>query len=129
MILEIALGIVLAVVILVFWPVILGVGMILLAIAIVLIAGGLIILWAVKDSESFGIAVAVAGGIFLIMWFTRFLSKRRSGSRTDNEEERRRSLGYDDGPQKHSGSGANDERERRRSLGYFGSADEPGKRS
>ena|SRR5208283_733643 len=67
-VLEIALGIVLAVVILAFWPAILGLGIILLAGAIALIAAGLVILWAVKDSGSLGIVVAVVGGIFLIVW-------------------------------------------------------------
>ena len=129
MILEIALGIVLAVVILAFWQVILGLGLILLVVAIVLIAAGLAILWAVKDSESFGIVVAVVGGIFLIMWFARFMSKKRSGSNTNDEEGRRRSLGYGDSPEMRAGSGANDEEQRRRALGYYGSADEKSKRS
>ena len=88
MILEIALGIVLAVIILAFWDVILSLGLILIVAAIVLIAAGLLILWAVTGYKSFGIGVAAVGGIFLIMWFKEFMSNKRS-------EENRRSLGYD----------------------------------
>jgi hypothetical protein len=68
MILKIALGIVLAVIILAFWEVILGLGLILMVAAIVLIAAGLIILWTVSDLGSFGIVIAITGGIFLITW-------------------------------------------------------------
>jgi len=88
MILEIALGIVLAVIILAFWEVILGLGLILMVAAIVLIAAGLLILWAVTDYKSFGIFVAAIGGIFLIMWFKEFMLKKRI-------EEQRRAFGYD----------------------------------
>ena len=66
MILQIALGIVLAVIILNFWEVILSLGLILMVTAIVLLVA---ILWAVSDSGSLGILIAVAGGTSLIAWW------------------------------------------------------------
>jgi hypothetical protein len=119
LILEIALGIVLAVVILAFWPTILGLGLILLALALVLIVAGLIIAWAVTGFASFGAFVAIVGGLFLLMYASRL---------TNREPERRRALGYGDSEASNSNQTTNNEEGRRHALGYDDSADEAGKR-
>lgn len=67
MIIEIALGIVLAVIILSLLPVLIAVGAMALAIVVVLALGGLLIYWAVNSTESFlaiaSIAIVVIAGV------------------------------------------------------------------
>jgi len=118
MILEIALGIVLAVLILIFWPLILGLGVILLVVAVVLIAVGLLVIFAAKDFLGFGIIAALLGATFLVTWFTR----------VKPEANRRRALGYDGGVESPSDGDITGEEQRRRSLGYGTSAEGIGKR-
>lgn len=115
MVLEIALGIVLAVLILKFWPVLLGLGAILLAAAIVLIPAGLLVAWAFSDFASFGVIGAILGIAFLIAWFTR--SKPHS--------EVRRALGYDGGVEAAADRDLSEEEKHRQQLGYGRRLDGP----
>ena len=114
MILEIALGIVLAVLILIFWPLILGLGVILLVVAVVLIAVGLLVILAAKDFLAFGIIAALLGAVFLVVWFTR----------VKPEATRRRKLGYDGGVESPSDGSITRVEQRRRALGYGTGTDE-----
>lgn len=118
MILEIALGIVLAVLILIFWPLIVGLGVILLVVAVFLVAIGVLIALAAKDFLAFGIVAALLGATLLMIWLTRVRP----------EASRRRALGYDGGVESPSDDGLTVEERRRRSLGYGRSVDEIGKR-
>lgn len=114
MILEIALGIVLALIIVRFWPVIVGLGVILLVAAIALMAAGLLVVWALEDSAGFGVIATVVGATLLIAWVTR----------AKPVVERRRALGYDRGVGSLSDRETTDEERRRQDLGYGRGSDE-----
>lgn len=76
MIIEIALGIVLAVIILSLIPLILRVGIVILNIVLVLGLCGLLIHWAINSTSSFLIALIVVGVIIIGVFAALFIAKK-----------------------------------------------------
>ena len=95
MIIQIALGIVLAVLILNFLPELIGLGAILIVIVIALVVGGLLLYWVGSNPAVLGFLVMVAVGVAIYLFW-----KKRSAidapARDLKERIRRRQLlGYD----------------------------------
>ncbi len=91
MILEIALGIVVAVLILYFLPLLFGLGIALIACAVVLVAGGAVLYWAGSSSVGIATAVVVAIGVAVAMHIIRGAPIRSLRERI----RRRKASGYD----------------------------------
>lgn len=91
MILEIALGIVVAVLILNFWPMILALGVVAVVLAVMLIVVGFGIYWLLQDPQGAVTIVVVVGCIVLLSWGLGWLSDKLSPSKYKSRKE----LGYD----------------------------------
>lgn len=81
MIVEIALGIVLAVLILVFWPVIVGLAMLALGIAVILGVVGVAIYFAFEAPEAFFTVLAVGSVIGVVVWWDAKREQEREADR------------------------------------------------
>jgi len=91
MVIEIALGIVLAVLVLCFLPALIGLG----AIAVALVVGALLLYWIGSSEVAFGLVTSAAVGlVFYQLWKER---SERDASLRDLKERitRRQSFGYD----------------------------------
>ena len=91
MIINIALGIVLAVLILRFLPLLIGLGAVLIVIALFLLVGGAYFYWAGSSLVGFAVIAIVAGGISLAVRITKNAPIRKLRARID----RRQAAGYD----------------------------------
>lgn len=91
MIIEIALGIVLAVLILRFWPLILALGAVAIALAIALVVLALGLYWFAQDPQGAAMIVGVTVGVLLLSWALGWLIDKLSRSNLKSRE----ALGYD----------------------------------